>query len=142
MTIVLVTPHYTKYARPLYKCLSFFQSFIPAIMLSDYHKHRRNKTLPVLKTDKDLEAEGLARLSIDLPAFHVTDEPDIASPLSGIESSRPNSFISYHNLQGPSYQYRPKVESGSHANRHSVGFDVPGAVHTIITPSKIIFAAS
>jgi hypothetical protein len=104
-------------------------------MLSDYHKNRRNKTLPVLKTDKDLEAEGLARLSIDLPAFRVTDEPDVTSPLSSVDSSRPNSFISHHGSQGPSYQYRPKFASGPLANRHSVGFDVPGAVHTIVTPS-------
>jgi hypothetical protein len=118
-----------------------FHFFFRSIMLSDYHKNRRNKTLPVLKTDKDLEAEGLARLSIDLPAFRVTDEPDIASPLSGIESSRPNSFISQHGTsQGPSYPYRPsKFDSGSLSNRHSVGFDVPGAVHTIVTPSKHIY---
>jgi 6-phosphofructo-2-kinase len=100
-------------------------------MLAQYYKNRKKKTLPVLKTDKDLEVEGLARLSIDLPSFQVTDEPESVLRTSP-PTSRPNSpFV--NNIQSR----RPKVEDSSLLYRHSVGFDVPGAVHTIMTPSKI-----
>ncbi|CAO3669974.1 unnamed protein product [Rhizopus stolonifer] len=66
---------------------------------------RERKTLPVLKTDREVEEEGLGRLSLDVP---FTDEPEtIPHPIK----SR-------------------LVASGA---RHSIGFDVPGAVHTIMT---------
>lgn len=101
-------------------------------MLSHYYRNRKNKTLPVLKTEKDLEAEGLARLSIDLPSFQVTDEPDSALTTSPTTTSRPNSF-----MNNPAIS-RPRAEDTSSLSRYSVGFDVPGAVHTIMTPSKFI----
>lgn len=106
-------------------------------MLSNYYKNRKKKTLPVLKTDKDLEAEGLARLSIDLPSFRVTDEPDSALTSSPTTSSRPSSLL-FSNTSNPIPPKRPvKLEDNSLLNRHSIGFDVPGAVHTIMTPSKV-----
>lgn len=100
-------------------------------MLSHYYRNRKNKTLPVLKTEKDLEAEGLARLSIDLPSFQVTDEADSAITASPTTSSRPNSFI-INNV----VTRRHKAEDTALLSRYSIGFDVPGAVHTIMTPSK------
>ncbi|KAG2204588.1 hypothetical protein INT47_012647 [Mucor saturninus] len=98
-------------------------------MLSHYYRNRKNRTLPVLKTEKDLEAEGLARLSIDLPSFQVTDEPDSAISASPTVASRHNSFI----LDNPATR-RPKAEDTASLSRYSIGFDVPGAVHTIMTP--------
>lgn len=100
-------------------------------MLSHYYRNRKNKTLPVLKTEKDLEAEGLARLSIDLPSFQVTDEPDSAITASPTAASGHNSFV----LENPAI-LRPKAEGHAFTSRYSIGFDVPGAVHTIMTPSK------
>ncbi|KAI8373916.1 6-phosphofructo-2-kinase-domain-containing protein [Blakeslea trispora] len=92
-------------------------------MLSDYHKIQRNRTLPVLKTEKDLEAEGIARLSIDLPSTQLTDEPEsVKVAPSQTESSK--TPLAKSKL----------TEVGLLAARHSIGFDVPGAVHTIITP--------
>lgn len=89
-----------------------------------YYKNRKKKTLPVLKTDKDLEAEGLARLSIDVPSFEITEEPtstisEKEPPTSGSSSPAP---------------HRPRLADSNLLNRHSIGFDVPGAVHTIMTP--------
>lgn len=91
-----------------------------------YYKNRKKKTLPVLKTDKDLEAEGLARLSIDVPSFEITEEPtstisEKEPPTSGSSNPAP---------------HRPRLADSNLLNRHSIGFDVPGAVHTIMTPSK------
>lgn len=110
-------------------------------MLSQYYKNRKKKTLPVLKTDSDLEVEGLARLSIDLPSFQVTEEPDSVTtpPASSPSAAAPatsSSSASHSNNLEHSQSYRPKVDDISLLNRHSVGFDVPGAVHTIMTPSK------
>ncbi|KAF1807219.1 6-phosphofructo-2-kinase-domain-containing protein [Mucor lusitanicus] len=105
-------------------------------LFSKYNRNRRNRPLPVLKTDKDLEAEGLARLSIDLPNFQVTDEADrplTSSPSTTSEIA--HAFASRtEGAPAPAF-HRPKLdEHGGFANRHSVGFDVPGAVHTIVTP--------
>ncbi|KAI9359037.1 6-phosphofructo-2-kinase-domain-containing protein [Pilaira anomala] len=115
-------------------------------MLSNYYRNRKKKSLPVLKTDKDLEAEGLARLSIDLPSFRVTDEPDSALTSSPTTNTRPNSVVaspsgsssaaaaaaSAASAQTP--PRRDRLDDHLLVNRHSVGFDVPGAVHTIMTP--------
>ncbi|KAG1438415.1 hypothetical protein G6F56_012644 [Rhizopus delemar] len=66
---------------------------------------RERKTLPVLKTDREVEEEGLGRLSLDVP---FTDEPEtIPHPI--------------------------KSRLAASGARHSIGFDVPGAVHTIMT---------
>jgi 6-phosphofructo-2-kinase len=108
-------------------------------MLSQYYKNRKKKTLPVLKTDKDLEVEGLARLSIDLPSFQVTSEEsddgaaDSTTQAPPAETGSTSRSTLVDNIQ----PYRLKIEDSSLINRHSVGFDVPGAVHTIMTPSKI-----
>ncbi len=95
----------------------------------NYYRNRKKKTLPVLKTDKDLEAEGLARLSLDLPSFQISEEPE-----STIETdpqlSKANSGSSTPSV------HRPRIDNAHLLNRHSIGFDVPGAVHTIMTPSK------
>lgn len=92
-------------------------------MLSEYRRIQRNKTLPVLKTEKDLEAEGIARLSIDLPSIQLTDEPEsVKVAPSQTESSK--TPLTRSKL----------TEVGLLAARHSIGFDVPGAVHTIVTP--------
>lgn len=106
-------------------------------LFSRYNRNGRNKTLPVLKTDKDLEAEGLARLSIDLPSFQVTDEADRPLTSSPSTAEIAHAFVSRtEGAPAPAF-HRPQLdENGGFANRHSVGFDVPGAVHTIITPSK------
>lgn len=106
-------------------------------LFSKYNRNRRNRPLPVLKTDKDLEAEGLARLSIDLPNFQVTDEADRPLTSSPSTSEIAHAFASRtEGAPAPAF-HRPKLdEHGGFANRHSVGFDVPGAVHTIVTPSQ------
>ncbi|GAN11364.1 6-phosphofructo-2-kinase [Mucor ambiguus] len=104
-------------------------------LFSKYNRNRRNRPLPVLKTDKDLEAEGLARLSIDLPNFQVTDEADHPLTSSPSTSEIAHAFVSRtEGAPAPAF-HRPKLdEHGGFANRHSIGFDVPGAVHTIVTP--------
>jgi hypothetical protein len=81
------------------------------------HDHLR-KALPVLKTDKEVEEEGFERLSLDLPSFHVTEEPE-----------------SIKKTNDPIVKTRMAERSGPYVARHSIGFDVPGAVHTIMTPS-------
>ncbi|CEJ02414.1 hypothetical protein RMCBS344292_16420 [Rhizopus microsporus] len=80
------------------------------------HDHLR-KALPVLKTDKEVEEEGFERLSLDLPSFHVTEEPE-----------------SIKKTNDPIVKTRLAERSGPYVARHSIGFDVPGAVHTIMTP--------
>ncbi|KAI8641517.1 6-phosphofructo-2-kinase-domain-containing protein [Parasitella parasitica] len=102
-----------------------------------YNRNRPDKTLPVLKTDKDLEAEGLARLSIDLPGPQATDEDGHTRALGSSPSTSEiaHAFASRAECAGSSTLHRTKLDDhGGFANRHSVGFDVPGAVHTIITP--------
>lgn len=114
-------------------------SFFLLIMNSDHHKSifsryhisdRPDKALPVLKTDKDLEAEELARLSIDLPSFQVTDEKNhcVAESPKEMTEKDPKDYIDT--------KPKPKFPNINISNRHSVGFDIPGAVHTILTPSK------
>jgi hypothetical protein len=99
-----------------------------------FHKyhilHRPDKALPILKTDKDLEVEGLARLSLDLASFNITDEQDRLMPespqeIQEIQKEKPPAIT----------KQRPRYPNILNA-RHSIGFDVPGAVHTILTPSK------
>ncbi|CEP14530.1 hypothetical protein [Parasitella parasitica] len=102
-----------------------------------YNRNRPDKTLPVLKTDKDLEAEGLARLSIDLSTTQVTDEVDHTHTLGSSPSTSEIAHAFASRAEGASTValQRTKLDDhGGFANRHSVGFDVPGAVHTIITP--------
>lgn len=78
---------------------------------------RSRKTLPVLKTDREVEEEGLGRLSIDAPPF--TEEPESIS-------KKTDPVI------------KTKLAAIASGARHSIGFDVPGAVHTIMTPSMNI----
>lgn len=102
-------------------------------IFSRYHiSDRPDKTLPVLKTDQDLEAEEWARLSMDLPSFQVTDEQNNVvtdSPKEMPESDK-KDYVDIKQKPNPRF---PDVNI---SNRHSVGFDIPGAVHTILTPSK------
>jgi uncharacterized protein (UPF0335 family) len=67
-----------------------------------------HKSLPVLKTDRDLELEGLARLASEISRLELEPRKTLLKP--------PTDDVYGH--------------------RHSIGFDVPGAVHTILTPSK------
>ncbi|KAG1294665.1 hypothetical protein G6F66_005006 [Rhizopus arrhizus] len=75
---------------------------------------RSRKTLPVLKTDREVEEEGLGRLSIDAPPSF-TEEPESIS-------KKTDPVI------------KTKLAAIASGARHSIGFDVPGAVHTIMTP--------
>ncbi|KAI7902654.1 6-phosphofructo-2-kinase-domain-containing protein [Cokeromyces recurvatus] len=105
-------------------------------IFSRYNATRRNRTLPVLKTDKDLEAEELARFSLDLPSFQVTEEPENTIMSSDVTTNECNTDddqpILHQSIKPPIRKKR--LEESTIVARHSIGFDVPGAVHTIITP--------
>lgn len=102
---------------------------------SIFHKyrilHRPDKTLPAVKTDNEIEAEGIARLSLDLASLNITDEQH-----HNDMTESPQELPSQQQPESPKYKPRPKYpHPGIHA-RHSIGFDVPGAVQTILTPRK------
>ncbi|KAI9485700.1 MAG: 6-phosphofructo-2-kinase-domain-containing protein [Benjaminiella poitrasii] len=111
-------------------------------IFSRYNTNRQNRTLPVLKTDKDLEAEEMARLSLDLPSFQVTEEPESISTAMSSSNAPMATTNESHAMSKQPELSRPnkplaiktKLDELSLVTRHSVGFDVPGAVHTIITP--------
>lgn len=96
----------------------------------------RRKTLPVVKIEKDLDEEHLPKRV--LPILGAPYSPEIEEtiadePVSPLSASVPTAVPSWLKLapEDNTYTYNSKTRT-----RHSVGLDVPGAVHTITTPSK------
>ncbi|KAI8968439.1 6-phosphofructo-2-kinase-domain-containing protein [Mycotypha africana] len=97
-------------------------------MFAKYHE-RKDKHLPVLKKDEDWEAEDWSRLSLSQsPQQEI--EPEI--PVMVEESNKDEQQVKQQPLKAASPF---KLDDYTLVNRHSVGFDVPGAVHTIVTPN-------
>lgn len=112
----------------------------------------RRKTLPVVKVEKDIDQDSIPKRVLPiLAAPHASpkqdrggeeeeeasavlvQEPDTISPLVSAPTPKAPSAV-------PNWLKLNAEDSGKDASRvrHSVGLDVPGAVHTITTPSKTI----
>lgn len=114
----------------------------------------RRKTLPVVKVEKDIDQDSIPKRVLPiLAAPHASpkqdkeeeeeeeeeasdtlvQEPDIISPLVSAPTPKAPSAV-------PNWLKLNSEDFGKDALRirHSVGLDVPGAVHTITTPSKSI----
>lgn len=114
------------------------------------HPFIRRKTLPVIKTDEQIEQEShgssppgassddndddvfLMREASECPAEMELNQPrwlQLSPDVDDDESST--------KLPPP----LPQPQSSSYAARHALGLDVPGAVHSVMTPSRLsIFA--
>lgn len=110
----------------------------------------RRKTLPVVKVEKDIDQDTIPKRVLPILAAphaspkqdkdeeeeEVSDvlvqEPDAITPLVSAPTPKAPSAV-------PNWLKLNAEDSGKEASRirHSVGLDVPGAVHTITTPSKI-----
>lgn len=104
----------------------------------------RRKTLPVVKIEKDINEDTIPQRVLPiLAAPHASpiqdkeesetsaQEPETMPPSVSAPAPKAPSAV-------PSWLKLNAEDSGKEATRvrHSVGLDVPGAVHTITTPSK------
>lgn len=111
----------------------------------------RRKTLPVVKVEKDLDEENLPKRVLPiLAAPHISPIQENDEDELILEETRVPSSIDISTMKPPSaipswLKLAPENNSSSNSSesggsmrvRHSVGLDVPGAVHTISTPSKL-----
>lgn len=103
----------------------------------------RRKTLPVVKVEKDLDEDKIPKRVLPiLGAPHSTSSLLSKEDLNEISSKEIPKAIP-HWLKLASDDIDNNYGSGNSSTatasgrvRHSVGLDVPGAVHTIRTPSK------
>jgi 6-phosphofructo-2-kinase len=114
------------------------------------HFNDRRKTLPEVKVEKDLEEDNLPKRVLPiLAAPHISsiqesDDENITdimekenAPLNVVNPTaiKPQSAVpSWLRLNSDD----DIANRDSSRMRHSIGLDVPGAVHTITTPSKFV----
>lgn len=107
---------------------------------------QRRKTLPVVRIEEDLDEEHLPRRVLPILAAPYSpipegDQLNIDEPVSPLDKS--GSSLPTPTTAVPSWlQLAPEDNTMNYVPstrvRHSVGLDVPGAVHTITTPSKVL----
>ncbi|CEG81018.1 hypothetical protein RMATCC62417_15268 [Rhizopus microsporus] len=85
------------------------------------------KTLPVVSKEQDLEDDTISRRVLPLLASPSNSPPQERQQDNNIASAVSNWL-------------RLNVDDNAYRNRHSIGLDVPGAVHTITTPSNLFFS--
>ena len=126
----------------------FFHPIIHIKQMSQPSKafnNDRRRTLPVVKVEKDIDQDTIPQRVLPiLAAPHAspiqdeqeseetfTQEPETIPPSVSAPTPKAPSAV-------PSWLKLNAEDSGKEATRvrHSVGLDVPGAVHTITTPSK------
>lgn len=84
------------------------------------------KTLPVVSKEQDLEDDTISRRVLPL----------LTSPSNSPPQEQQDTNIA----SAVSNWLRLNVDDNAYRNRHSIGLDVPGAVHTITTPSNVFFS--
>lgn len=110
----------------------------------DYY--RRRKTLPVLKTDEEIEQETHSSSPPNTagspPSSGASSANNPSSPCPSPSSSTgPTAHIIADEADSQRWlQLSPDIteddEDTSYMTRHALGFDVPGAVHSVRTPSR------
>ncbi|KAG2231616.1 6-phosphofructo-2-kinase-domain-containing protein [Thamnidium elegans] len=104
--------------------------------MNKLHGERR-KTLPVVKVEQDLDEEHLPKRVLPILAAPYSpipegDELNIDEPIFPLEPATESTVVPSWLQLAPEdnvINYTPSTRV-----RHSVGLDVPGAVHTITTP--------
>lgn len=97
----------------------------------------RRKTLPVVKIEHDLDEEHLPKRVLPILGAPYSPEREEAlydEPVSPLDTTIPTAVPTW--LKLASEENTQKGNPNARV-RHSVGLDVPGAVHTITTPSKV-----
>lgn len=92
----------------------------------------RRKTLPVVKLEKDLDEDKIPKRVLPIlgaPHASASFQVDVEE-----KKDMPTAIPSW--LKLASDDNNTAYNAGGRV-RHSVGLDVPGAVHTIRTPSKV-----
>jgi 6-phosphofructo-2-kinase len=113
------------------------------------HFNDRRKTLPEVKVEKDLEEDKLPKRVLPiLAAPHISSiqesDEDSTDIITENQSETPTSIVGPTAIKPqsaiPSWlrlnSEDDDMSKDSLRMRHSIGLDVPGAVHTITTPSK------
>ena len=104
-------------------------------------RNDRRRTLPVVKLEKDLDEENIpAHVLPVLGAPYVSTLQQEEPEEKRVEDKTkpPKAIPSWLQLSADDLNSGVSSNAGGRV-RHSVGLDVPGAVHTIRTPSKVVY---